>query len=244
MSAVALFNVLTPAEGKKARVTSLLQSTRPYFQSTPAQCTTWTYFAPSTRSKAPTPFGPDVLASLEIYTSLQALEVQKTAPALSSFESSVASEALYSKPEALTLWNPQYTAGFMARGDSAPPIAAPGALVMSVVMTAKEGGRDSIVAAFADFSKFVRDNEPDVLTYICMTSPERSDEMFIFERYNDLKALGQHGGSPQFKTFSRTIKPFLKGTVMAEWTELAFGFVGNVVGGDKLKEGLEASPKL
>ena len=48
-------------------------------------------------------------------------------------------------------------------------------------------------------SSWVASNEPDVLTYCVLTRPKAPNEIVMFERYKDHKALGSHGSTKQFK---------------------------------------------
>jgi len=54
-----------------------------------------------------------------------------------------------------------------------------------------------------DYSKYTADwvqkNEPDVLTYCWMTRPKAPNQLLVFERYRDAKALGAHGSTKEFK---------------------------------------------
>lgn len=49
------------------------------------------------------------------------------------------------------------------------------------------------------YTEWVKENEPDVLTYCTMTRPKAPNEVMLFERYKNPKALGAHGSTKQFK---------------------------------------------
>lgn len=79
---------------------------------------------------------------------------------------------------------------------------------------------------------WVEKNEPGVLTYCMLTRPKAPNEILLFERYADGKALAAHGGTKEFKAMFKGIAPHIevKQTKLQECTELDESFVGNVVG--------------
>ena len=49
------------------------------------------------------------------------------------------------------------------------------------------------------FAEWVKENEPDVLTYSLMIRPKAPNEILMFERFRDVNALAGHGSSKRFK---------------------------------------------
>lgn len=50
-----------------------------------------------------------------------------------------------------------------------------------------------------NYTKYVHDKETGVLTYCTMTRPKAPNEILLFERYKDVKALAAHGSTNEFK---------------------------------------------
>jgi len=66
-----------------------------------------------------------------------------------------------------------------------------------------------------------------------MTRPKAPNEVLLFERYENLQALGVHGKTKEFKAMFRATGPYIraKETVLSEWDELEGSFVSNQPGG-------------
>ena len=127
-------------------LTSLKSASTDYYRNAKSQCTTWTYFQPSTRPKAPSQLiAKDkkdvVIGGLEIYTDKQALSSQQQESWFKEHERRAKSENWYEKDEELVVWYP--TAGFVSRDDSTQ--AGQGKIVMLAVFTCKEGKRNAVV---------------------------------------------------------------------------------------------------
>lgn len=163
-----------------------------------------------------------VIGGMEIYTDKQALSTQQNEPWFVDFAKQVKDEGLYGPDEELVVWYP--AAGFVSRSDSATPFGK-GTVVMIAIFTCKDGQRSKVVdvigygTPFANFSNcrrspfvldradesrkytadWVEKNEPNVLTYCTMTRPKAPNQVLLFERYSDHKALGAHGSTKQFK---------------------------------------------
>ena len=60
-----------------------------------------------------------------------------------------------------------------------------------------------------------------------------NNEVVMYERYRDAKAIAEHGGRPEFKAMFKEILPHIqpKKTKLAEWSELDFSFVGEAAKG-------------
>ena len=54
---------------------------------------------------------------------------------------------------------------------------------------------------YSKYAAWVKDNEPDTLTYSVMVRPPKkgSNEIIMFERYANPEAIAQHGGKKEFK---------------------------------------------
>lgn len=127
-------------------LTSLKSASTEYYRDEKAKCTTWSYFRPSTRPKAPSQLIPKdkkdlVVGGLEIYTDKQALSSQQQESWFKEHSQRARSENWYEKDEELVVWYP--TAGFVSRDDTTQ--AGEGKVVMLAVFTCKEGKRDAVV---------------------------------------------------------------------------------------------------
>ncbi|KAK5944714.1 hypothetical protein PMZ80_001914 [Knufia obscura] len=234
-NAIALLCTLHPSStDARSKTLSLLNAGAPYYRSPRSQCTTWTYFTPSTRPKAPSQLVPKdkrelTIGGMEIYTDKSALTTQQSEDWFREFRERVKAEGLYEREEELVVWYP--SAGFVARGETTS--AGKGSIVMLAIFTCKEGQREKVVDVVGKYtSDWVLPNEPDVLTYCTMTRPKAPNQVLLFERYKDAKALGAHGSTKAFKAMFKGIAPHIevKQTKLQEWTELDNAFVGNVLG--------------
>src|SRR4051794_17958383 len=115
---IALFCTLHPSSpAARTKVLSLLTSaSRNYYRTSKSQCTTWSYFLPSTRPKAPSQLVPNdkkdlVIAGMEIYTDKNAFSTQQHESWFQDFEKQVRDEGLYQTKDEMVAWYP--TAGFV-----------------------------------------------------------------------------------------------------------------------------------
>lgn len=67
-------------------------------------------------------------------------------------------------------------------------------------ITAQEGKRDELVAAFTEYFPKV-EGEDGTLVYAVSTDNGDPDVVWVYELYTDEDALGAHGGSDAFKAF-------------------------------------------
>lgn len=145
---IALLCTLHPTtQDARSKVLSLLDRAGSYYRSPKSQCTTWTYFTPSARAKAPSQLIPKdkhdrVIGGMEIYSSKDALSTQQHEAWFQDFHAQVKAEGLYEKDEELVVWYP--AAGFVSRGDSAAPFGN-GTIVMQAVFTCKDGQREKVL---------------------------------------------------------------------------------------------------
>ena len=82
------------------------------------------------------------------------------------------------------------------------------------------------------FIFFVRDEEPGVLTYAIFTRPQAKDEVLVFVRYQDGKALRAHGEAKEHTVAVEEIRKYLDPAFDVEkattlWREVDDSFVGN-----------------
>jgi quinol monooxygenase YgiN len=234
-SQLGLLCLLHPKDASsKGRVEQLLQSSLPYYHSPKSQCTAWTYFTPSLRKGAPSLQVPAetkhlVIGGFELYTDKSALSVQLDDPSYKVYHQTVKAEALYSKDEDLVAWRPR--GGYFSRTDSTH--AGKGVVVMTATFVCKDvESAERVVARLATYAAWVKENEPEVLTYAVLSRGKEPKEVLMFERYKNLGAIKAHGSSKEFKTMFKDIRGYLGGaTKMNEWEEIKGSFVGNVVGG-------------
>lgn len=69
-----------------------------------------------------------------------------------------------------------------------------------VKLTAQDGKRDELVAAFQDYFPQV-ESEDGTLAYAIATDNGDENVLWVYETYTDEAALGAHGGSDAFAAF-------------------------------------------
>ncbi|RVX69353.1 hypothetical protein B0A52_06948 [Exophiala mesophila] len=230
---LALMAIIHPkTEEKREQILSLLPKS--FFRAPATNCTTWCYLSPSTRKGALKgllpPSSPPVIIGLEIYTSPASLGYVQNASEFKSFMAQVESQDLYAKDEDQTAWYP--TAGFLARSSTQTP---PAGLAVLAKFVAKDGAENTkkLVEVLGNYCNWVRDNEPTTLTYCVLTRPKAPNEVLLFERYQDLAAIGAHGKTKEFKNMFKGTGPYLQGklTRLEEFEEIDGSFVSNQPGG-------------
>ena len=77
-------------------------------------------------------------------------------------------------------------------------------------ITAKEGQRDALIAAFQDLAKAV-DAEEGTLVYAFHTSTSEPDVVWFYEVYTDQDAFTAHGRSEAMKAAGPTLAPLMAG---------------------------------
>ncbi|KAK3058068.1 hypothetical protein LTR09_001145 [Extremus antarcticus] len=86
----------------------------------------------------------------------------------------------------------------------------------------------------SDFSEWVKDNEPGVLTYSIFTRPKAPAEVFLFGRYKDQKAMEDHGAAPEHQEVVKHMMAQLDTSAPQPttlWQEVEDSFVSNAFGG-------------
>ncbi|ETN40457.1 uncharacterized protein HMPREF1541_04734 [Cyphellophora europaea CBS 101466] len=241
----ALISFIHPwSESKADRLQQLLPAARDYYLSPESLCSTWTYFTPSTRAKAPfqqlsaAPAStsgsgrPLLIGNIEIYDGKEGADRQLKKDWFKAFHKAVEQESLYAREPEIGVWTP--VGGFVAR--EARQVHREGTVVMLARFECKDGGKSkaAVVDALSRFAAWVKDNESATYTYSVMVRRTKGEnnEVIMFERYRDAKAIMEHGGRPQFKAMFKEILPHIqaKKTKMAEWEEVDYAFVGSEVG--------------
>jgi len=166
----------------------LKRTAREYYRRPEAKCTAWSYFVPFKTKAGQQP----VIGGLEIYTSKKALQAQVDDPVyFQPYHATVKRENLYSKPEELVGW--YQAAGFVSRGAGSKE--GEGILISVTKMVCRDRGK--ALDVLKSFTPWVEANEPGVLTYATFTRPKATDELLLFVRYSDRKALQAHSGAPE-----------------------------------------------
>ncbi|KJX98524.1 hypothetical protein TI39_contig407g00002 [Zymoseptoria brevis] len=226
---IALLCTLHPSSPEKQeRILSLMRAgAREYYTKPSSLCTTWSYFLPFSPRKATAITAP-VIAGIEIYTDKSALEAQvKDQEFFQAYQKTVEKEGLYSKEEQLVAW--YRTDGFVAREKHARPFGN-----CLVSLTKFVGNRERVLEVLRDFVTFVRDEEPDVLTYAIFTRPKAEKEVMLFVRYKDMKALRTHSKCPEHDEVVKKIVKCIENdmsTSTTVWQEIEDSFVSTEVGG-------------
>ena len=146
----ALVSFLHPwSESKSERLQTLLSSARDYYLSPESLCSTWTFFTPSTRPKAPAQQlsvvpatssasrKPLLIGGVEIYESREGLEGQLDKPWFKAFQDATKQESLYSQDEEMGAWTP--VGGFVSR--QARELHQAGTVVMLARFECKDSGK-------------------------------------------------------------------------------------------------------
>ncbi|CZT16802.1 uncharacterized protein RCC_02636 [Ramularia collo-cygni] len=226
---IALLCSLFPAsEDKQKRVLDLLANgARNYYQQPKAKCTTWSYYTPF-----PPISGQLVIGGLEIYTSKAGLADQvNDKEFFQSFHETVKQEGLYSKNEELLAY--YFAAGFIARKDHAMPFGG-GTLISQTRFICKD--KAAVLHALEDFIRFVRDEEPFVLTYAAFERKKNPKELLLFVRYRDTDGLRRHSRAPEHTDIVTKLSGLLENDITKEttiWKEVEDSFVSTQVGGPK-----------
>lgn len=81
---------------------------------------------------------------------------------------------------------------------------------------------------------FVKDQEPDVLTYAAFTRPKAPKEVMIFVRYKNLAAFKHHSNAPEHTDVANKLSQLIENDMATSttlWQELDDSFVSTQVGG-------------
>lgn len=84
------------------------------------------------------------------------------------------------------------------------------------------------------FVPFVRNKEPDVLTYAVFTRTKAPKELLLFVRYRDSKAMKSHSNAPEHVAVVKEIMKHTEGDMSKStsvWQEIDDSFVSTVEGG-------------
>lgn len=129
-----------------------------------------------------------MIGGLEIYTSKTGISEQvNDKEFFQSYHDTVKKEGLYSKDEELVAY--YLAAGFIARKDHALPFGG-GTLISQTKFVCKD--KAAVLEVLEGFIKFVREEEPFVLTYAAFERKKAPDELFLFVRYRDKEGMKRH----------------------------------------------------
>lgn len=81
---------------------------------------------------------------------------------------------------------------------------------------------------------FVREKEPEVLTYAAFTRPKAPKEVMMFVRYKDSKALRAHSSAPEHDAVVEKLSQLIENdfdSATTLWKEIDDSFVSTQVGG-------------
>ncbi|KAK5676610.1 hypothetical protein LTS10_010911 [Elasticomyces elasticus] len=186
-----------------------------------------------TVSRVPSPGKQPVIGGLEIYTSKAALQAQVNDTVyFQPYHETVKREGLYSKPEELVAW--YQTAGFVARGKGSKE--GEGVLISTTRMECND--RQKVIDVLRGFVTWVEENEPGVLTYAIFTRPKAANEVLLFVRYADSKALKSHAEAPEHVEVVKALAAQQKSNTTQMWKEVQDSFVSNTEGGNGVQSKL------
>lgn len=97
-----------------------------------------------------------MIGGMEVYTDKAALSIQMDEAWFQKYLETAKREEFFAKDEQLVVWYP--TAGFVSRDDTAPPFGR-GVVVITGMVTSKDGMRDKAVEAWG----FVTTDSPVAL---------------------------------------------------------------------------------
>ncbi|KYG45895.1 hypothetical protein M433DRAFT_154027 [Acidomyces richmondensis BFW] len=228
---IALLCLLQPASlAKQERCLDLLRrAARLYYRGPESQCTAWTYFLPYPSPK--TQGDELIIGGLEIYTSKTALQAQLEDPVFfQPYHDTVKREGLYRHPEELVAW--YYAAGFVARGEHSERSLS--ALISVSRMICSD--KTQVLDLLGRFSVWVKDNEPDVLTYVAFQRPKAPKDVLLFVRYRDDHAMKAHSAASEHVQIVKQLSKLLEGNLgkgTTIWKEIEESFVSTIPGGDE-----------
>jgi quinol monooxygenase YgiN len=78
-------------------------------------------------------------------------------------------------------------------------------------LTAKEGQRDDLVAAFGRMLDYVGTSEPGTEVYMLHTDDKDPNVCWFYEMYTDGDAAKAHGSSDMMKSVGKELAPFIAG---------------------------------
>jgi len=162
-----------------------------------------------------------------------ALQAQLDDPVFfKSYHDTVKREGLYDQPEELIAW--YHAAGFVARDERSERFRS--ALISVSRMTCSD--MTQVLDLLSQFSVWVKDNEPDVLTYVAFKRPKAPKEVLLFVRYRDDKAMKAHSRAPEHVKTVKQLSKLLEGNLgkgTTIWKEVEDSFVSTTPGDNEPK---------
>jgi len=78
---------------------------------------------------------------------------------------------------------------------------------------AKAGSGDELASSFKEMVRWVTENEPETLGYVCMRSTRDPDQFVFCERYTNEDAFKAHSGSDRFAEMVASLQGKVDGAV-------------------------------
>nr|OQO25056.1 hypothetical protein B0A51_07435 [Rachicladosporium sp. CCFEE 5018] len=223
---IALLCTLHPASQEKSeRILGLLRrSAREYYTKPSAKCIAWSYFTPAAKLTLDATSFP--LMGMEVYTDKAALQAQvDDTEHFQPYHATVKCEGLYAKPEELQSW--YLDCGFVARGQGQTNGGRGGLVSVSRLVCKHAAGAVKVLDGLREFAKWVDREEPDVLSYGVFTRPKAANEVLVWVRYVNGKAVRSHDEAPEHRAAQKLMGPYLdmKKTETTVWREVEDSFV-------------------
>ncbi|KAF1811525.1 antibiotic biosynthesis monooxygenase-like protein [Eremomyces bilateralis CBS 781.70] len=99
------------------------------------------------------------------------------------------------------------------------------------ILKPKPGKADRVIELLAGVTEYVEANESGTLRYHLQRETKGdAPQLILLERYKNKAALGIHGGSPQFKAFSKRLKEegLLAAPLQVMFTKPVAGFASRL----------------
>ncbi|KAK6414289.1 hypothetical protein LTR95_017756 [Oleoguttula sp. CCFEE 5521] len=163
---------------------------------------------------------------MEVYTDKAALQAQvDDKEHFQPYHALVKREGLYAKPEDLQSW--YLDCGFLARGPGQTKAGKGGLVSVSRLVCKDATGAAKVLDGLKEFSKWVEREEPGVLSYGVFTRPKAANEVLVWVRYVNGKAIRMHDEAPEHKDTGKLMGTHLdfKKTETTVWREVEDSFV-------------------
>jgi len=90
-------------------------------------------------------------------------------------------------------------------------------IVVSAMITIAPGKGDEYLGHFTKLAPIVR-KDPGCLTYVMHRNIGDPDRFFVFEQYEDEKAIAYHGSTPHFLAYRQATAHLVTGRDVGRWT--------------------------
>jgi quinol monooxygenase YgiN len=95
-------------------------------------------------------------------------------------------------------------------------------ITITAVIRVKPGAEPLMRAAFADVIRFVRDQEPEAVSFFITAGLDQPNVFTTYERFVDRAAMEAHNAAGVVQELHRIAKPVLDGPVLLEIGEELF----------------------